>query len=120
VKRLDSTAGRCAFPAPVQWFLVEDLAKRTAAWVAICMSGKCARSPAAAVLLMFLHKPQCKFHFRILVEWIDPLLRPKYHFGLRRDAQDELHSAAQAGACVEIKVVNSRYRPMSPLPVGFR
>jgi hypothetical protein len=40
-------------------------------WVAICMSGKCARSPAAAVLLMFLHKLQCKFHFRILVEWID-------------------------------------------------
>ena len=40
-------------------------------WVAICMSGKCARSPAAAVLLMHLHKLQCKFHFRILVEWID-------------------------------------------------
>ena len=41
------------------------------AWVAICNSGKCNRSPACAVLLEHLHALQCKYHFGILVEWID-------------------------------------------------
>ena len=41
------------------------------AWVAICNSGKCNKSPACAVLLEYLHALQCQYHFGILVEWID-------------------------------------------------